>query len=51
MTKKQKKMLVRIIITAVMLVGLKFIPLTGIPQLAANQKYRKTNFYYLEERI
>ena len=35
MTKKQKKMLVRIIITAVMLVGLKFIPLTGIPQLAA----------------
>ena len=34
MTKKQKKMLVRIIITAVMLVGLKFIPLTGIPQLA-----------------
>ena len=36
MTKKQKKMLVRIIITAVMLVGLKFIPLTGIPQLAAN---------------
>ena len=35
MTKKQKKLLVRIIITAVMLVGLKFIPLTGIPQLAA----------------
>lgn len=35
MTKKQKKMLVRIIIAAVMLVGLKFIPLTGIPQLAA----------------
>ena len=35
MTKKQKKMLARIIITAVMLVGLKFIPLTGIPQLAA----------------
>ncbi len=35
MTKKQKKMLVSIIITAVMLVGLKFIPLTGIPQLAA----------------
>ena len=35
MTKKQKKMLVRIIITAVMLAGLKFIPLTGIPQLAA----------------
>ena len=35
MTKKQKKILVRIIITAVMLVGLKFIPLTGIPQLAA----------------
>ncbi len=35
MTKKQKKMFVRIIITAVMLVGLKFIPLTGIPQLAA----------------
>ena len=35
MTKKQKKMLIRIIITVVMLVGLKFIPLTGIPQLAA----------------
>ena len=35
MTKKQKKMLVRIIITAVMLVGLKFIPITGIPQLLA----------------
>ena len=35
MTKKQKKMLIRIIITAVMLVGLKFIPLAGIPQLAA----------------
>ncbi len=35
MTKKQKTMLTRIIITAVMLVALKFIPLTGIPQLIA----------------
>ena len=35
MTKKQKKMLIRILITAVMLIALKFIPITGIPQLAA----------------
>ena len=35
MTKKQKKMLIRILITAVMLIALKFIPLTGIPQLIA----------------
>ena len=35
MTKKQKKMLVRILITAVMLIALKFIPITGIPQLLA----------------
>ena len=35
MTKKQKKMLIRIIITAVMLIALHFIPLTGIPQLIA----------------
>ncbi len=34
MNKKQKKMLIRIIITAVMLVGLHFIPATGILQLA-----------------
>ncbi len=33
MNKKQKKILVRIVITAVMLVGLFFVPLTGIPQL------------------
>ena len=33
MTKKQKKMLVRIVITAVMLIALHFIPITGIPQL------------------
>ena len=33
MSKKQKKMLIRIIITAFMLVGLNFIPITGIPQL------------------
>ena len=32
--KKQKKMLTRIIITAVMLIGLKFIPVTGIIRLA-----------------
>ena len=35
MTKKQKKMLVRILITAVMLIALQFIPITGIPQLIA----------------
>ena len=35
MTRKQKKMLVRILITAVMLIALKFIPVTGIPQLIA----------------
>ena len=35
MTKKQKKMLVRILITAAMLIALKFIPITGIPQLIA----------------
>ena len=35
MTKKQKKMLVRILITAVMLIARKFIPITGIPQLIA----------------
>ena len=35
MTKKQKKMLVRILITAAMLIALHFIPITGIPQLIA----------------
>ena len=35
MTKKQKKMLVRILITAVMLIALKFIPIAGVPQLLA----------------
>ena len=35
MTKKQKKMRVRILITAVMLIALHFIPITGIPQLLA----------------
>lgn len=35
MTKKQKKMLVRILITAVMLIALHFIPITGIPRLLA----------------
>ena len=34
MNKKQKKMLMRIVITAAMLVGLNFSPVTGIPQLA-----------------
>ena len=34
MNKKQKRMLLRILITAVMLVGLQFLPLTGIPRLA-----------------
>ena len=35
MTKNQKVMLTRILITAAMLIALKFIPLTGIPQLIA----------------
>ena len=35
MTRKQKKMLWRIVITAVMLVALHFIPITGIMRLAA----------------
>ena len=35
MTKKQKVMLIRILITAAMLLALKFIPLTGIPQVIA----------------
>lgn len=35
MTKKQRVMLIRIAVTAVMLVTLRFIPLTGIPRLAA----------------
>ena len=35
MTKKQKKMLVRILITAVMLIALNFIPITGVWQLHA----------------
>ena len=34
MTKKQKKMLTRIIICAVMLVALQFFPITGIPRFA-----------------
>ena len=34
MKKKQKKMLIRIIIAAAMLVGLHFIPVTGVAQLA-----------------
>ncbi len=33
MNKKQKKMLTRILITAVMLIALSVIPITGIPQL------------------
>ena len=35
MTKKQRVMLTRILITAAMLLALRFIPLTGIPQLIA----------------
>ncbi len=35
MNKKQKKMLIRIAITAVMLIALAFLPLTGIRQLLA----------------
>ena len=34
MTKKQKKILTRIIICAVMLVALQFLPITGIPRFA-----------------
>ena len=34
MTEKQKKMLMRIIICAVMLVALQFLPITGIPRFA-----------------
>ena len=34
MTKKQKKMLTRIIICAVMLVAMQFLPITGIPRFA-----------------
>ena len=33
MSRKQKKMLVRIIIAAVMLIALKFIPVRGLVQL------------------
>ena len=40
MTKKQKKMLVRILITAVMLIALKFIPIADTIQLLA---YRRIN--------
>ena len=35
MSKKQKIMLIRILAAAVLLVALKFLPLTGIPQFAA----------------
>ena len=35
MTKKQKKMLLRILITAVMLAVLHVLPITGVPQLIA----------------
>ena len=35
MTKKQKKMLWRIVITAVMIIALHFLPITGIAQLIA----------------
>ena len=34
MSKKQKKMLTRIIIAAVMLIALRFIPVTGLLRLA-----------------
>ena len=33
MNKKQKKMLARIIIAAVLLIALHFVPITGIPRL------------------
>ena len=35
MTKKQKKMLLRILVTAVMLAVLHVLPITGVPQLIA----------------
>ena len=34
MTKKQKKMLTRILVCAVMLIALQFLPITGIPRFA-----------------
>ena len=34
MTKKQKKMLARILVCAVMLIALQFLPITGIPRFA-----------------
>ena len=34
MTKKQKKMLTRILVCAVMLIALQFLPITGIPRVA-----------------
>ena len=33
MNKKQKVMLMRIVVSAVLLIGLQFVPITGIPQL------------------
>jgi len=33
MNKKQKIMLMRIVVSAVLLIGLQFVPITGIPQL------------------
>ena len=35
MTKKQKKMLTRILVCAVMLIALQFLPITGIAPLRA----------------
>ena len=32
MNKKQKKMLIRIIVAAVLLIALHFVPITGIPE-------------------
>ena len=40
MTKKQKKMLTRIIICAVMLVALQFLPITGIPRQEPQEHFR-----------
>ena len=31
MTKKQKKMLIRILVAAALMIALRFVPLTGIP--------------------
>ena len=45
MTKKQKKMLIRILITAAMLVALYIIPVTGWLRLADLTRHRRVIQY------